>query len=87
MEIDCLFVMKWENSAWRSYHRNHRNHFMQSKNRLHGDGVVITHVSNLALEKFFHIIKFKTYRTNVGDKYVSEEMRRRKNFEEKLQAI
>lgn len=52
--------------------------FMQSKNRLHGDGVVITHVSNSALEKFFTSLNLKTYRTNVGDKYVSEEMRRRK---------
>ncbi len=56
-------------------------YFLKSKNKLRGDGVVITHVSNSALENYFSELGLKTYKTNVGDKHVADEMRKRKcNF-------
>jgi phosphoglucosamine mutase len=51
--------------------------FLQSKNRLRGDGIVVTHLSNSALDKHFADLGLKTHRTNVGDKHVAHEMRKR----------
>ncbi len=51
--------------------------FLQSKNKLRGDGVVITHVSNSALKNYFSQMGIQTYTTNVGDKHVANEMRKR----------
>ena len=52
--------------------------FLQSKNKLRGDGVVITHVSNSGLINYFSQLGIKTYTTNIGDKHVANEMRKRK---------
>lgn len=52
--------------------------FLQSKNRLRGDGIVVTHLSNSALDKHFAELGLKTHRTSIGDKHVAHEMRKRK---------
>ena len=52
--------------------------FLHSKNKLRGDGVVLTHLSNSGVEKYLKNIGLKTYRTNVGDKYIAHEMRKQK---------
>jgi phosphoglucosamine mutase len=49
--------------------------------RLKGDLVIITQMSNMALEEYLNYIGVSTIRTQVGDRYVLEEMRRQKcNF-------
>jgi phosphoglucosamine mutase len=45
--------------------------------RLPGPGIVATVMSNLALEKKLHEEGIRLFRTQVGDKYVAEEMARR----------
>ncbi len=51
---------------------------MQRAGKLPGDVVVSTVMSNLGLEKAFEIYGIEMVRTPVGDKYVLEEMLRRK---------
>ena len=54
---------------------------LHNEGNLSGDTVVITQMSNLALEKYLSYIGVSTIRTNVGDRYVLEEMRKSKyNF-------
>ncbi len=54
---------------------------LHKNGKLCGDGVVTTHACNGALDKYLSNVGLKTYRTNIGDKYVSQEMRHRKcNF-------
>jgi len=43
--------------------------------RLRGDGVVATVMSNLGLERFVGGLGLKLHRTQVGDRYVAEQMR------------
>jgi phosphoglucosamine mutase len=50
--------------------------FMKEKNRLIGDTVVATTMSNMGLEKGLAELGLKLVRTKVGDKYVLEEMMR-----------
>jgi phosphoglucosamine mutase len=45
--------------------------------RLTGDGIVATVMSNLGLENFLRGMELKLIRTQVGDRYVSEQMRAR----------
>ena len=45
-------------------------------NRLHGNGVVATVMSNLGLERYIDSLGLTLVRTKVGDRYVVEEMRR-----------
>jgi len=45
--------------------------------RLGGGGVVATVMSNLGLERYLKTLGLQLLRTNVGDRYVVEEMRRR----------
>tara|TARA_A100001011_G_scaffold69196_3_gene70659 strand:+ start:38833 stop:40164 length:1332 start_codon:yes stop_codon:yes gene_type:complete len=47
------------------------------ENKVRGDCVVATVMSNLALENFLNEIGLSLLRTNVGDRYVVEEMRER----------
>ena len=49
---------------------------LKRENRLPGPGVVATVMSNLALEKALEVEGIRLCRTQVGDKYVSEEMSR-----------
>lgn len=51
--------------------------FLKSKNKLRGDGVVVTHLSNSSLATYLQAIGLNTYKTNVGDKNVAHEMRKR----------
>ena len=51
--------------------------FLKEKNRLKGDGVVVTHLANSALEQYLNTLGLKTYRTEVGDKNVAYEMKER----------
>ena len=54
---------------------------LHDEGRLKGDLVIITQMSNMALEEYLNYIGVSTIRTNVGDRYVLEEMRRQKcNF-------
>lgn len=54
---------------------------LHDEGNLKGDTVIITQMSNLALEKYLSYIGVATIRTKVGDRYVLEEMRRlRCNF-------
>jgi phosphoglucosamine mutase len=54
---------------------------LHNEGNLKGDTVVITQMSNLALEKYLQYIGVSTLRANVGDRYVLEAMRRLKcNF-------
>jgi phosphoglucosamine mutase len=49
---------------------------LHDRGGLKKDTVVITQMSNLALEKYLNYIGVSTVRTNVGDRYVLEEMRK-----------
>ncbi|MHA1189920.1 MAG: phosphoglucosamine mutase, partial [Alphaproteobacteria bacterium] len=49
--------------------------FWKEENRLAGDGIVTTVMSNLGLERFLAGIGLSMQRTPVGDRYVSEHMR------------
>jgi len=54
---------------------------LHNEGNLKGDTVIITQMSNLALEKYLQYIGVSTIRVNVGDRYVLEEMRRQRcNF-------
>jgi phosphoglucosamine mutase len=54
---------------------------LHDEGRLKGDLVIITQMSNMALEEYLNYIGVSTIRTQVGDRYVLEEMRRHKcNF-------
>jgi phosphoglucosamine mutase len=54
---------------------------LHNEGNLKGDTVIITQMSNLALENYLNYIGVSTIRTKVGDRYVLEEMRRLKcNF-------
>ncbi len=46
--------------------------------RLHGNGVVATVMSNLGLERHLHSLGLELVRTSVGDRYVVEHMRQHK---------
>lgn len=48
---------------------------MQFDKVLRGDKVVVTHMSNGALDEYLSTLGIKTERTLVGDRYVSEKMR------------
>ena len=48
----------------------------QDRGRLTGDGLVATSMSNLGLERYLQSRGLGLVRTNVGDRYVVEEMRR-----------
>ena len=50
--------------------------FWQKNNRLKGGGVVTTKMSNLGLEKYLEKTNLKLKRTDVGDRYVSEYMKK-----------
>lgn len=52
--------------------------FLKKKNKLRGDGVVVTHVSNSGLEIYLESIGLQTYRTDVGDKNVAYLMREKR---------
>jgi phosphoglucosamine mutase len=49
--------------------------YWQGENRLTGEGIVATIMSNLGLERFLEGIGLSLERTPVGDRYVSEYMR------------
>jgi len=51
---------------------------LHDEGRLKGDLVIITQMSNMALEEYLNYIGVSTIRTQVGDRYVLEEMRRQK---------
>jgi phosphoglucosamine mutase len=51
---------------------------MKNANLLNGDGVVVTQMSNSGLEEYLASFGLKTYRTKVGDRYVSEKMQEMK---------
>jgi len=53
--------------------------FMKEKGLLKSDTVVATTMSNMGLEKAFEKLGLKLYRTQVGDKYVLEQMIRLKS--------
>lgn len=54
---------------------------LHDEGRLKGDLVIITQMSNMALEEYLNYIGVSTIRTQVGDRYVLEEMRQKKcNF-------
>ncbi len=54
---------------------------LHDEGKLRKDTVVITQMSNLALEQYLGYIGVSTLRTQVGDRYVLEEMRKEKcNF-------
>jgi phosphoglucosamine mutase len=48
----------------------------QMRDLLSGDGVVATTMSNLGLERYLDGCGLRLYRTQVGDRYVVEQMRR-----------
>ncbi len=48
----------------------------QASQRLRGDGIVATIMSNLGLERYLHSLDLSLARTTVGDRYVVEHMRR-----------
>jgi phosphoglucosamine mutase len=50
------------------------SHFMKKEKRLKSDHVVATTMSNLGLEKALEKLDLKLLRTQVGDKYVLEQM-------------
>jgi len=52
--------------------------FMREKKRLRSNNIVATTMSNLGLEKSLEKLGFKLIRTQVGDKYVLEEMKKLK---------
>lgn len=47
---------------------------MQRLGQLTGDGVVVTHMSNLGLQRYLDGIGLHTKRTSIGDRYVLEAM-------------
>ena len=54
---------------------------MLRQNKLKGNGIVATHMSNIGLEDFLSTEKIGLYRSDVGDKYVVEMMKKKKcNF-------
>lgn len=54
---------------------------LHNEGRLKKDLVVITQMSNMALEEYLNYIGVSTIRTNIGDRYVLEEMKKQKcNF-------
>jgi phosphoglucosamine mutase len=53
--------------------------FMKEKGRLKSDYVIATTMSNMGLEKAMEKLDLKLWRTQVGDKYVLEEMMRLKS--------
>jgi phosphoglucosamine mutase len=48
----------------------------QARGLLRGDGVIATTMSNLGLERFLEGLGLRLHRTQVGDRYVAEQMRR-----------
>jgi phosphoglucosamine mutase len=52
------------------------SNFMKTKGQLSSDYIVATTMSNLGLEKALEKIDLKLYRTQVGDKYVLEQMKK-----------
>lgn len=52
------------------------SHFMKERGKLRSEYVVATTMSNLGLEKALEKIDLKLFRTDVGDKYVLEQMMR-----------
>jgi phosphoglucosamine mutase len=50
---------------------------MKAEGRLRGNAVVATVMSNIGLELALHTLGIELVRTNVGDKYVMEEMQKR----------
>ncbi|MFM7558417.1 MAG: phosphoglucosamine mutase, partial [Alphaproteobacteria bacterium] len=54
---------------------------LHNEGRLKKDLVIITQMSNMALEEYLNYIGVSTIRTNIGDRYVLEEMKKQKcNF-------
>ena len=54
---------------------------LHNQGRLKKDLVIITQMSNMALEEYLNYIGVSTIRTNIGDRYVLEEMKKQKcNF-------
>ena len=54
---------------------------LHNQGKLKKDLVVITQMSNMALEEYLNYIGVSTIRTNIGDRYVLEEMKKQKcNF-------
>jgi len=54
---------------------------LHDEGRLKKDLVIITQMSNMALEEYLNYIGVSTIRTNIGDRYVLEEMKKQKcNF-------
>ncbi|MBX9977603.1 MAG: phosphoglucosamine mutase [Alphaproteobacteria bacterium] len=51
------------------------SHFIKTK-RLRGDAVIATHMSNLGLERYLKSIGLNLIRTNIGDRYVIDAMRK-----------
>ncbi len=47
---------------------------MKEQGILRGDGVVVTQMSNTGLDKYLEANGLKTYRSPIGDRYVSEKM-------------
>ncbi len=48
---------------------------MKQENHLTGDGIVVTQMSNSALDSYMDSMGLKVHRTAIGDRYVSEKMR------------
>ena len=51
-------------------------YYIHSKNRLKNNGIAVTVMSNGALDDFLKKFGIKVYRSNVGDKYVLEVMKK-----------
>jgi phosphoglucosamine mutase len=49
--------------------------YWHTHNKIKGDGIVTTKMSNLALEKYLGARNLSLHRTNIGDRYVAEYMR------------
>lgn len=49
---------------------------LKKQNRLNGNGIVATVMTNLGIEKYLSSREIRLIRTSVGDRYVVEEMRR-----------
>jgi len=47
---------------------------MKERGILRGDGIVVTQMSNTGLDKYLESNGLKTYRSPIGDRYVSEKM-------------
>lgn len=52
--------------------------FLLENDKLEGGGVVITQMSNSGLEGYINNLGLKTWRTKVGDRYVFQEMQKRR---------